>query len=310
MSKVSVIIPTYNRAQYIAEAIDSVLNQTYQDFEIIIVDDGSTDNTKEIIKPYLDDYSNKIRYFYQKNKGISAARNMAINKAREDYIAFLDSDDRWLPEKLEKQMKVIKDENINFVYSAMYVENNGRMTNRIIPANPATDFLGLLTKNQSIAMATTIIKKEYITKTGMFDETLTVSVDYDLWLRVLLKYKVKYLKEPLTIYREHADNITKNIENVKKSGIVICQKLLKNSEIPKKIIKRKLSSEHYMLGKIYYDKKQYKNASTEIKNAIYAYPFVGNYFFSPQEKLKNKIIKLIKPYCIFLYLLFLKLWGK
>ena len=209
MPKVSVIIPTYNREKYIIEAVESVLNQTYKDYEIIIIDDGSTDNTKQVLDEYLKGKGFRVRdkspshkaanpqgktddvvtwcrgdfcvrYFYQENKGISAARNKAINEAKGDYIAFLDSDDRWLPKKLEKQMKVIKDENINFVYSAMYVENNGRMINKIISASPATDFLGLLTKNQSIAMGTTVIKKEHITKTGMFDENLRVSVDCDL----------------------------------------------------------------------------------------------------------------------------------
>src|SRR5690349_3602213 len=103
MPKVSVIIPTYNRAQFIARAVDSVLEQTYKDFEIIVIDDGSSDNTQEILKAY----EGKIRYVYQQNKGISAARNRGIQEAKGEYIAFLDSDDVWKPEKLSVQVAIL-----------------------------------------------------------------------------------------------------------------------------------------------------------------------------------------------------------
>ena len=100
MSTVSIVIPTFNRRNYITIALDSVLAQTYTNYEIIIIDDGSSDNTKEVLTPYWD----KIRYFYQDNRGIPATRNRGIREAKGDYIAFLDSDDYWLPEKLERQI--------------------------------------------------------------------------------------------------------------------------------------------------------------------------------------------------------------
>ena len=104
MAKVSVIIPTYNRAEYVTHAIDSVLAQTYTDYEIIVVDDGSADNTKDVLLPYMD----RIRYIYQENAGLSAARNTGIKAAKGDWIAFLDSDDEWLPGKLAVQMRAVE----------------------------------------------------------------------------------------------------------------------------------------------------------------------------------------------------------
>lgn len=112
--KVSVIIPTYNRAEFISDAIESVLNQTFEDYEIIIVDDGSTDNTKQIVQSY----TSKVKYYYQEQSGVSSARNYGIKAATGEYIAFLDSDDQFLPQKLEKQVEVLENNpRIGIVYS-------------------------------------------------------------------------------------------------------------------------------------------------------------------------------------------------
>ena len=118
ISKVSVAIPTYNRAHYICETIDSVLVQTYKDYEIIVVDDGSTDNTREILKRY----GGKIKYFYQANQGQASAWNYAVSQSSGEYIAFLDDDDLWFPEKLERQVEVLdKNPDLGFVCSESYV---------------------------------------------------------------------------------------------------------------------------------------------------------------------------------------------
>lgn len=113
MPKVSIIIPTYNSAKYIHDAIESVLNQTYQDFEIIVMDDGSIDNTKKVLRSYIE--SKKIRYFYQKNKGPSAARNKGIREAKGEYIAFLGADDIWHKKKLEKSINFMNIYNFDWI---------------------------------------------------------------------------------------------------------------------------------------------------------------------------------------------------
>jgi len=129
---VSVIIPAYNQANFIGKAIESVLRQTYQDFEIIVIDDGSTDNTEEITRGFKD---KRVKYIkkYKKNRGISVARNIGIKTARGKYIALLDSDDEWLPEKLDKQINILQSESpeVGVVYSNLcYIDENGNNMNR------------------------------------------------------------------------------------------------------------------------------------------------------------------------------------
>ena len=131
---VSVIIPTYNRAHYVVEAVESVLAQTHKNIEIIVVDDGSTDGAEEILDPYKD----RIRYFYQENQGVSAARNLGIRNANGQYLAFLDSDDLWLPDKTELQLNFLKEnDNYGFVFSNFLIftdtENETEIANRSIP---------------------------------------------------------------------------------------------------------------------------------------------------------------------------------
>lgn len=303
MPKVSVIIPTYNRAKYLSEAIDSVLAQVYQDFEIIIVDDGSTDNTRNIVEKYVKNFPEKIRYFFQEKKGSSAARNNGIRNAKGEYIAFLDSDDKWLSEKLEKQMKLIKNEDVGFVYSNAYVENNGKMTSRIKPTSAVLDFYGLFCEGKSIVMSTVLIKKEYLKKVGMFDESLQVAVDHDLLARVLLDYKVKHLNEPLAIYREHLNNVSSDMERMNKNGIMICEKFLKEKKVPRRIVLKKLAYKYYMLGKLYYENKKYKEATKAIGSAIITFPLVGLNFVSEHKNIVSAITRIIKPYSVFLYVL-------
>lgn len=219
-SMISVIIPTYNRANYLSEAIDSVLAQTYKNYEIIVVDDGSTDNTRKV----LEKYSNKIRYIYQENKGPSAARNNGIKNAKGELIAFLDSDDAWLPEKLERQLELFrKNDELGLVSSAYYscdeyfnlptlVREKDLSTKRkILPK--------LFVKNL-FATPTIVVKKKCFTRVGLFNENYKFGEDWDMWIRIALDYEVHYVLEPLCKCRRHNDSITygmnpKNLEDWK-----------------------------------------------------------------------------------------------
>jgi len=276
--KVSVIIPTYNRARYICEAVESVLNQTYKDYEIIIIDDGSTDNTKQVLDEYLlskgfkiDNKENYclysltakpytlIRYIYQENKGEAGARNRGIKEAKGEYIAFLDSDDLWRENKLEKQIVIIESsKDIDLVYCAMQVLRNGIIENSLKPAEPAFNFFDLLLEGKSIPM-TMIIRKRCFSEIDWFDENIKLACDYEMWLRFTLKYKVKFLDEPLAICRRHDSNISGDIGSIKEYGVKIFSKLLKREDIPKDMVKRKLSLEYYVhLGKYIMSKNDIK----------------------------------------------------
>jgi glycosyltransferase involved in cell wall biosynthesis/acyl-[acyl carrier protein]--UDP-N-acetylglucosamine O-acyltransferase len=217
MPKVSVIIPTYNCAKYLPEAIESVLNQTYHDFEIIVVDDGSTDNTKEI----LSRYNGKIRYIYQENKGHSFARNLGIHNTTGEYIAFLDADDIWLPERIKEGIALLESNpdtglvhsNVFFIYDGTSKKYCPRRNTKLLSGNI---FKYLLMRKAHISSPTVLIKKECLVKTGLFDENLARlgSEDRDLWLRVTKEFNVKYLDKPLACYRVRQNSQSGNSEKM------------------------------------------------------------------------------------------------
>jgi glycosyltransferase involved in cell wall biosynthesis len=230
MPKVSVIIPTYNYGKYIEKAIDSVLAQTYQDFEIIVVDDGSTDNTKEIIETR---YKDKVRYFYQENKGAPVARNKGIRKSRGEYLTFLDADDWFAPENLKYKVKVLdNDADAGWVYSdGYYVNKEGEIidkasnrfsfSNRKLEGDISSE---LFSMGNYITTDSVLARKTCIIKAGCFDETLPALQDYELWLRISLQYKIKYVDELLCYYTLHSNSISSKRENYHCAFLKIAKK--------------------------------------------------------------------------------------
>jgi glycosyltransferase involved in cell wall biosynthesis len=198
---VNIILPTYNRAQLIARAIKSLLNQTYQDFEIIVVDDGSTDNTEEVVKK-IDD--KRIRYIrHKENKGAATARNTGIKAAKAQYIAFQDSDDEWLLEKIEKQIIAFKNVSpkVGVVYTGFWkIQDNKKIyMHSFNIKSKEGDIHESLLKGNFIATPATLIKKECFERIGMFDEKLPTLEDWELWIRISKYYHFKYIDEPLLI---------------------------------------------------------------------------------------------------------------
>jgi len=209
---VSVIIPTYNRAHLIGRSIKSVLSQSYQDFEIIIVDDGSTDNTEEVVSSFNDE---RIRYIrHGENKGEAAARNMGIRVARGKYIASQDSDDEWLPEKLAKQIELLKNTppKVGVAYTGFWkIENNEKTYIPFSWVNQKEgDIHKELLKGNFIGSPATLIRRECFKKVGMFDEKLFHLVDWEMWLRVSKYYHFKFIDEPLLITYYDLDNVSTN----------------------------------------------------------------------------------------------------
>jgi len=203
---VSVIIPTFNRSQYITEALDSVLDQTFTDYEILVIDDGSIDNTKEVLTHYM----NKITYIYQENQGVSAARNTGIQHAHGKYIAFLDSDDMWLPIKLEKQVAILDEHSdIALVYTNVgYCDSNGEILkfsnkSKLFQSGYIPEKV-LLWKVNCGYLQTWLIRKSCFDEVGLLDTSFKMSEDREISVRIALKYKICGLKEPLTIQRQHS----------------------------------------------------------------------------------------------------------
>jgi len=246
MSKlISVIIPTYNRADIITDAINSVLEQTYQIFEIIVVDDGSTDNTVEIIKK-IDD--SRIIYIYQENSGRpSAARNTGIKKSTGDYIAFLDSDDLWHREKLEKQIAILDNNpNIGLVtnWSSYKTFNNEEIKIKMSQAKSQREnILYILTAPDKAftGTPTLLVRKECLEKVGSFDETMTFCEDWDLFFRISLLYEIYNIEKVLTYIRIHQENISKtpNANAFMESYLIYLQKAFENENLSTELLKIK-----------------------------------------------------------------------
>ena len=180
---VSVIIPVYNSGNYIAETIESVLNQTYKDIEIVIVDDCSKDNSREVIESYLKKNKNMVYHIQEKNAGAAVARNMALGLARGRYIAFLDSDDLWYPQKIEKQLDLMKEKNAAICYTAIEMINEkGNLIKGKRNIKDRIDYKFLL-KNTMIATSTVIVDRK---KIGNFQMPLIRSgQDYATWLQLM-----------------------------------------------------------------------------------------------------------------------------
>jgi glycosyltransferase involved in cell wall biosynthesis len=216
MVRVSVVIPTFNRENYIGRAIESVLNQTYSDYEIIVIDDGSTDQTKQKVLEYGD----SIHYIYQENQGPSAARNKGIQLAQGEYIAFLDSDDCFLPQKLERQLAFIdKHPDCKFQYSWYNHIKVGKKIEKVRTPWICKDLEHLqyaLYKRQfTIRTSTVLVAKECFTNELLFNNKYLYSQDWDMWLRLANYYYGYCIEEPLAeYYSDHGDNRSSRKVNI------------------------------------------------------------------------------------------------
>lgn len=214
MSKpsVSVIIPTYNRAPLLKRAIESVLKQSFDDFELIVVDDASPDNTPDVVESIND---GRIRYIrLKKNSGGPVARNTGIKKARGRFIALLDDDDEWLPHRLELQVKKFEEISREFgvVYGGFYYvsQHDGRILGKRLPKVRGDVYPHLLKEN-FIGSPTLLIRRECFKRAGLFDTTLTSSQDWDMWLRIARYYKFDYVGEIVANYYVHGRQISFNM---------------------------------------------------------------------------------------------------
>jgi glycosyltransferase involved in cell wall biosynthesis len=238
---VSVIIPSYNRAHIIGKAIQSVLNQTYSKLELIVVDDCSRDNTENVVKSFQDGRVIFLRH--EKNKGACAARNAGINAARSEYIAFQDSDNEWLPEKLEKQMAAFSSASpsIGVVYTSFWLIDNGLRTLFPSPLVKLTEgnIHHALLETNFVDTSTAIVRKECFEKVGMF-ENLPRLQEWILWLKISKHYHFKHVNEPLVNSYVQPDSISHNVNAVIVARKYILEKYFR--EISKK---PKLLSQHY-----------------------------------------------------------------
>ena len=227
---ISVIIPTYNRRNTLPRAVESVLNQTYKPIEIIVVDDGSTDGTKEMFSEMYP----LVRYIYQVNSGVSSARNTGIKSASGDWIALLDSDDEWLPDKLDRQVKLLQDNaEIRFCHTnEIWIRNNVRINQKKKHQKYGGNIFNKCLDICRISPSSSLFHTSVIKDVGLFDESLDVCEDYDMWLRITSKYPVLFLDQPLIKkFGGHSDQLSRVFGGIEQYRIRSLEKILTSKSL-------------------------------------------------------------------------------
>ena len=227
---ISVIIPTYNRKNTLPRAVESVLKQTYKPIEIIVVDDGSTDGTKE----WFSEMYPLVHYTYQVNSGVSSARNTGINSARGDWIALLDSDDEWLPDKLEIQVKLLQNNaELRFCHTnEIWIRNGVRINQMKKHQKYGGNIFNKCLDICRISPSSSLFHTSVIKDVGLFDESLDVCEDYDLWLRITAKYPVLFLDQPLIKkFGGHTDQLSRVFGGIEQYRIRSLEKILTSKSL-------------------------------------------------------------------------------
>jgi len=222
---ISVVIPSYNRKEFLKRSIDSAINQTKKPFEIIVVDDGSTDGTESMIKSDYD----FVKFIKQKNKGVSAARNIGIEVSIGEWICFLDSDDEWKKDKLEKQINAMKSNpGYKFFHSnEIWIKNGIRINQKKKHKKYGGDIFDKCLDMCRISPSSVMINKTVFDEVGNFNEDLVVCEDYELWLRICDKYRVFFIDEPLIIkYGGHQGQLSYSIESIENHRIKALEYLI------------------------------------------------------------------------------------
>lgn len=265
---ISIVIPTYNCASHIQEAIESALNQTYTNFELIVIDDGSTDNTKEIMSHYVTNHPDTIKYIYKRNGGVASARNTGIKKSRGQYIAFLDSDDYWDTRKLEETVQFInRYPGAGLLYTDFMVVDKRK---NILWKNDRFHYngnvLAELVEICFIGASTAVVRKNVFQKCGIFFEGYTEAAgceDWDMWLRIAKNHEVRNIPKKLSCYRYRSGQYGFS-EDFLKDYDLLLERLNLSQLFNERKIRKIYSSYHYLKGKRLMAGHKIRAARTEL----------------------------------------------
>lgn len=277
MKKISVILPCYNGEQWIGSSIRSVLGQSIQEFELIIIDDGSTDKSYDAVFPFLKD--NRVRYFYQTNKGFSSAINRGIQESNCDLICFIGQDDLYIYNKLELQLKYLdSNPNVDLIHSS-YIEINEKEESLCIRNNhfpefdtPAELITSLFIQN-FIGFETVLIKRKCFEKYGLFDEQLTGFSDHDMWIRIAGGIKIGYVYYSLVKKRVHKNQLSNAKASVIKDEFLLSKKAIEYYPFLNQSLKKKIAMLYYETGIALLKEQKFKESKTNLKKALKYQPF-------------------------------------
>lgn len=287
---VSVIIPTYNSERYVADAVKSVLAQSYRPHEIIVVDDGSTDGTARVLEPFVG----AIRYLYQENRGEPAARNTGMRAATGEFIAFLDADDLWVPEKLELQMAYfVAHPGCAFVYSDMSTFDENGIVDASVKVRfnitfPSGNIFRPLFRETLFGSGSVVFRKACLEKAGYFDEDFLVGSDYEMWLRMARHYECGVVDQPLLRYRQHPHMSTRGLGRAMRNGVpwevealkkILCLHPQAAGELGRTMIKQRLSKPFADMAHTWLQLGERKQARRLFRQAIAYWP--GNWRYWP-----------------------------
>ena len=224
---VSIVITTYNRRSFLKEAVLSVINQDYQDKEILVIDDGSTDRSFEEVRGL------PLRYVWKENRGISSARNMGINISRGEFIAFLDVDDLWKKGKLTRQLEAMIENQFDISYTdEIWIRNGEHLNQKDRHKKYSGDIFERCLPLCIISPSSVVIKRKILDEVGLFDETLPVCEDYDIWLRITSRYPVLFIDKPLIIKRGgHKDQLSRAYEAIDRFRIQSLAKIIQSNTL-------------------------------------------------------------------------------
>ncbi len=300
MKKVSVIIPTYKKPDLTIRTIKSVLNQTYDNLEIIVIDDGSPDDTQSRLKSLMD----KITYIKKTNGGASSARNLGIKKSQGCYIALLDCDDIYYPQKITESIKCLENnKDCGFVYTAAnFIDRDDNIISKHQHSNqPASGWIfSNLIKKNFICNSTVVTRKECFEKVGLFDESIFITADWEMWLRIAKHYKAAYIEKELTGYRLTDSYTSANMDTAVKEIYYLLSKLSKENKMPHKLKNQCLSNAFFSFGLDYAVIKKYRNARIALLQSIIRQPLnLKNAFFYTTmllaPTLSRKLILSLRP---------------
>lgn len=273
---VSVIIPVYNRAELVRETVESVLEQTYRNLEVILINDGSTDHSLEIIQGLQKEHPDIIKVITQENQGQIAARNRGIGEAHGRYIAFLDSDDLWVPDKLEQQIPLFK-KGVGLVYGSVeLIDGTGKNIgyDHCDPAVQGDIYHHLLVKNRMTG-GSVVVLKAALDEVGLFDPEFKAAENWDLWIRICRNYEARLVNKPVVKYRLHDSNMSKNVQLMQDAKRQIISKHCDRFSSDAKIAHYSKLAEadlYYKLGVNYFSRNEFRRAAKNFVRVMWISP--------------------------------------
>lgn len=299
MPRVSVVIPTYNRAGLLREALESVRAQDVPDVEIIVVDDGSIDGTPGVVNGF-----GGVVYLRQPNQGVAAARNAGLARATAPLIAFLDSDDRWLPGKLKTQLAFLDAHpDVGLLYARLWSYHLSRPNDkRLDPyVEPATTFAELLNGPNTVTTSTVIARRRCFDEVGVFNPSLRAAEDHELWLRIFRRFRVEFLDEVLAEYRRHGDSINTEpallYDGYRRYFEIIVREYRADLR-DARATERQLAKFEYLWGTTLLKRGQARKALGFIRQGLARDPWLGAQFANGHSSWAQRAWLPLKPYAV------------